>query len=90
MPPLRHLLHIIDGCLLFKVPSVHLHPSAALSNHCFQKLEDAGQGKAFLLIFLHGLICKERARVSSRQTGKQDGVNTFPDGLLSLAPWRGR
>lgn len=48
------------------------------------------QGKAFLLIFLHGLICKERGRVSSRQAGEQDGVSTNKPSLmvlLSLAPW---
>lgn len=88
--PLRHLPHIIDGLLLFKLPSICLHPSAALSNCCFQKLEGAGQGKAFLLIFLYGLICKERGKLSSRQVGEQDGgqhQQAFPEGPPSLAPW---
>lgn len=72
------------------MPFICLHPSAALNNHCFQKLKGAGQGKAFLLIFLHGLICKERGRVSSSQAGEQDGgqhQQAFPDGHPCLAPW---
>lgn len=63
----------VEGSLLFKRLATHLKPSAALSNRCFQEPKGGGEGKAFLPIFLHGLVCEERGRVSSRQAGEQDG-----------------
>lgn len=78
------------------MPATRHQPLAALSNHHFQEPKGGGEGKAFLPIFLRGLVCKERGRVSSRQAGKQDGVNPSKHGLVlmvlrelspSLAPW---